>query len=409
MGLNQVLSNTYLSLVQLGKLLGSRATNPLFVSTSQTPLGYDAWGHSKTVTDYSLFHGMFTLEVPYEMWIEHIDTTEVSTFTNFTSNNGMLKCQGVNGQLNFLTSKRHPRYQPNKGHLYSSSMILPDASLPINQDFGISTPQSGIMFRVNNGLVYAVRRTYVSGAVSEIVEQIKVPSNIDLTKGNIFDIQMQWRGVGNIKFFINQKLVHTLKLLGTLDIISIFNPALPIYFAVDGEATMYCGCVDITSEGGKTENRQRGTADSDEMSISSTETLALLIRLPQEIVYEGNNVINTRDIALRRVSAYANDDSIARVYYTRDGSKFTGTAWSSQNAISTVEYSVNGDIAIDNLTAGLKKVATRRIPANDNILITNPDELAGEHYLTHGDYFLITIQAKNNTQGGATLEWGAEI
>ena len=52
---------------------------------------------------------------------------------------------------------------------------------------------------------------------------------------------------------------------------------------------------------------------------------------------------------------------------------------------------------------------TRRIPALGNVEITNPDAEVGDFYITHGDYLLITMKAKNATVGGASMEWGAEI
>ena len=74
-----------------------------------------------------------------------------------------------------------------------------------------------------------------------------------------------------------------------------------------------------------------------------------------------------------------------------------------------MQYSANGSIALPNGTANLKRINTKRIPANGNVELRNPDEQLGDFYLTHGDYLLVTMQAKNATQGGASMVWGAEI
>ena len=98
----------------------------------------DAWGRQKIINDHSMVHGVWTYEVSSRMWIERLDGSDIAIETNFTSENGMLKCIGADGELRYLHSRRHPRYQPNRGHLYSSSMILPDADLDVNQEFGLS-------------------------------------------------------------------------------------------------------------------------------------------------------------------------------------------------------------------------------------------------------------------------------
>ena len=379
------------------------------VDVNQNDLGVDAWGRNKTISDVSLFHGIFTFSVPREMWIEYVDMIEQSTFTNFTSSNGRLKIQGANGHTNFLMSKRHPRYQPNRGHLYSTAMILPDADLAVNQEFGLFHHQAGVFFRVNAGAIYACRRTLVDGVVVNYSEVITLPDGIDLTKGNVYDIQMQWRGVGNFKFFINLQLVHTMSMLGTLTELSAWNPALPISFQVDGLATMYCGCADVTSEGGQGENRQRGSIDSQEVSLSTQELPVLLLHCSNTISYNGTTVMNTRDIALRRISGYSDANTVVKMYYARDATKFTGTTFTNDDPEGFVKFAIDGAITLVGGTTGLDRELTRRIPANGNIEVVNPDDQLGDFYLTHGDYILVTMTAKNATLGGAAIEWGAEI
>lgn len=375
--------------------------------TGNSQLGLDAWGRQKSVTDKSLFHGMFTFDVPAAMWIEYDNDVESTSFTHATSVGGMLNISSAAGLKTTLLSKRHPRYQPNRGHLYATSMIVDSAATANNKDFGIFTSQNGVFFRVRSGELYAVRRTTINGVTTETEDLIE--HGADLTKGNVYDIQMQWRGVGNIFFFVNQELRLVLPLLGTLDSLSISNPALPIGFEVSEGDSMRCGCVDISSEGGESENRQRGDVDSGEVALSSTEIPVVALKLPNTITYNGNSTINTRDIALRRVMAWADAATTIKVYYTRTTSKFTGTTWTDNDTIGTAQYSIDGNIVLDNLTTNLRRIATSRVAANSNVEITNPDPDLGEYFLTSGDYLIVTMQAKANTIGGSAIEWGAEI
>ena len=384
--------------------IGERAVK---VSTGMNALGYDAWGRGKSVADFSIFHGMFTFNVPDSMWIEEVDAVEQTTKVNFTSVSGSLLCTGVAAQTNVLFSKRHPRYQPNRGYLYSSSMIVDTAANPINHDFGSFTETSGVFFRVNAGLLYAVLRTTINNVTTDNAQLITFAG--DLTKGNVFDIQAQWRGVGNIKFFINLESVYEFNHLGTLTNLSINNPAMPIAFSLNGLGSMRCGCVDISSEGGAKDTRQLGFTGTGEISLSNVEEAYLVLQVEKFLTYEGGQVRNTLDIALRRLSAFADDSTLYQAYYTRDATKFVGTTWSPVDSGSIGQMAaINGDIVIDNLL-GMTTIESRRIPTDSTIEISNPDEQYGDFYLTGGDYIVVTLKAKNVTLGGASLDWGTEI
>jgi hypothetical protein len=376
--------------------------------SNNKPYRQDAWGRNKMVLDYTLFHGLFTINVPDELWVEYFNGVERAK-TSFTSVSGGLVCQGSAGNVHTLMSKRHCKYQPNRGHLFSTAVIFPDALLNVDQEFGLFSDRVGVFFRVNQGVLYACKRTVINGVSQEMAEAITLPDGFDLTKGHVYDIQYQWRGVGNYYFYADLELVHTFNLLGTLTGISMSNPSLPITFRLNGLASMIVGCADVSSEGGSKQNRQRGSLDTEELSLSTAEIPVIAIRIPDTFLYNGVVEMNTRDIALRRITGYADDNTTMRVYYTRDATKFIGTTWTGYNTLNTLEYSVDGNVTIDNLTTNIKRIATARIGGNSTEKIENPDDEYGDFYVTHGDYLIVTMEAKNATIGGSSLEWGAEI
>lgn len=374
------------------------------LNTNKTPLGFDAWGRNKTITDFSLFHGVFTYNVPSTKWVKYENSLEVATSTQMTSNFGKLV---VNSGLNsaYIRSRRHPRYQPNRGHLYSSSCFLPSPQLLGERNFGIFTQENGVFFRLKNGVLYAVVRTK-NATVQEQQYLINVPDTCDLSKGNVYDIQMQWRGVGNIYFFINQQLVVSVDYLGTLDELSISNPALPIAFeSINGgdEVELYCGCADVTSEGGSRVVKQYRSVTSGETSLSVAEQPVIALTISETI----GGSINTRDIILQSLEGYCDGAALLRVYATRDSTAFTmGSPVSINDGFQTI--SLNGNVtAID--YAKMVKLHEKRIPAGGNAEIVNKSPDDTEFYITRGDYILVTIQAKNNTLGGATLAFGEEV
>jgi hypothetical protein len=77
-------------------------------------LGRDAWGKSKVTIDYSLFHGMFTYNVPLLTWYESINGVVTNPVpTNCVSVDGALEVSAGStlNDTTFLTSFRNPRYE----------------------------------------------------------------------------------------------------------------------------------------------------------------------------------------------------------------------------------------------------------------------------------------------------------
>ena len=201
------------------------------VEIAKNDLGYDAWGRSKAIKDDSIFHGMFTYNVPVSTWYEVINAVTSTTITNCTSVDGSLNIL-AGATLNddtYLRSYRNPRYEPNRGALYSTAGWITNPTGLMTREWGTFTDKSGVFFRLKSGgTLVGVIRTSVSGVPQEQEYALTVPAGVDLSKNNLFDIQYQWRGAGDYKWFINLEEVGSAELLGTLTSLSMFNPALPV-------------------------------------------------------------------------------------------------------------------------------------------------------------------------------------
>ena len=294
-------------------------------------INIDAWGNQKVTQEKSIIHGMFTNTIPADMWKESINDIEQSSFVNATSSQGLmfLTSNGILDDDVKLSTFRHPRYQPNRGHHYAISLFLPSPTALGQRDFGMFTAVSGVFFRLkSDGNLYAVRRAIIDSVVTDIEELINIPFNVDLEKGNIFDIQMQWRGVGNIIFFIGNPVtgvsqpVHEFRLLGVLDNLSLANPALPIAFKCTNQGedvTMKSGCVDVSTEGGDSdENKLYGsvgiTNESGQVSITGFNVPIIIAK--SLAIFNGTE--NTRDIQALLATGYSDQRSLLRVWVTRD-------------------------------------------------------------------------------------------
>jgi hypothetical protein len=369
----------------------------------------DAWGRQKIVFDHSLFHGVFTYDIPNVLWIEYFNGIEQPK-ANATSVNGMLKLVS-NGGSSFLMGKRHPRYQPNRGHLYSTAFNLDNATM-------------------TNGKLYAVVRTKIDGVVYEDRQPIsfKGLEEYDPSKGNIYDIQMQWRGVGGIKFFVNQKELYHFNYLGTLDELSVSNPALPASFECDNlgniragafapefgvcfewefntpqETQLRVGCVDITSEGGSDEGQQFVSIVGEELTISDAPILA--VRIPE--IFQGQ--MNTRDLQLHKIKAITDKKGTIGVYITRDTTSITtALTWQSINGgnIEALIPTSSGDITFDDTKA--LKIDVIPVQPGTNNFADNPNPDIVKFFLTHGDYLVLVGDGAQATMR-AIIQVGEEL
>jgi hypothetical protein len=369
----------------------------------------DSWGKQKISKDYSLFHGLFTYDVPSAMWIVEQDDVEVpnALSTRATSYLGMLQVESGSGKCR-VESKRHPRYQPNRGLQYASSILMPNPTADGIRKFGLITDdENGIYFKLIADGLYAC---LLNDGV-ETAHKIDIPwADFDLAKGNIYDIQAQWRGVGNVRFGIGNprtgevKEVYRFKLLGTLDKLSVRNPALSIGFYCENvtqSVVMQCGCVDVTAEGGGKEREQYGEASVAKTVSSGNPVIA--IRNPK---LAPNGKINTRDLKLSRIIIAADKKSTFKAYLTRDITSIVGGTWNPVSGNSFVEANTTMT-SID--TTKMAQFATFTVQANIPVERTNPSPESIDFYLVRGDYLIIECSSGATANSDTTIEFGVEI
>lgn len=386
-------------------------------------LSVDAWGRQKSVMDKSLFHGMFTFNVPVAKWYETINDVEQTTFTNCTSVDGALEIV-AGATLNddtYLRSFANPRYEPNRGVLYSTATIIENPSAAMVRRFGTFTAESGTFFELDNGLLYGVVRTTENSITTDdrfLIDHARW--NIDLSKGNVYDIQYQWRGVGNYVFFINLQEVRNSAYLGERTKLSMFNPALPIAFQSINEGDndiMRFGCVDVSTEGGSGNGSTYGslavpTATAD-LSMTGLNCPILVVHNKKTLA---SGQINTRDITALLLTAYSDSKGVIKVWYTRDTTAITlnDQSWADYGD-GHLEYiwfdepNVTTPISFDTAKA-VETFGARLLP---NVTYET-DPVFGDKTeigLYPGDYLIFTIHKDGGGPGnaGVTFEFMEKI
>ena len=375
------------------------ADNPLPISLTNQTLGLgdltaDAWGVQKMSLPYSLFHGMWTFDIPASMWFMYENGTQVYTSAVIVSSGGgaVLTTSAAKTAL-ILEGRVAPRYQPNRGHLFSTALWCPNKTKDGVREWGLRTTENGAFFRLKaDGKLYAVLRTNDADSHEELIDTSGI-SGFDVQKGNVYDIQYQWRGVGNYKFFINLQLVHTIANLGTLTALSVENPALPISFRctrTTQDVSMYIGCADLTSENGSSNDVQPNVAYAN-ISRNGTDVPVISIYNPLQI----NATTNTRTIYPSKITFSCDKKAIFKVWRHRDPALLTGETFVALGSGSFVQTdspdTVAGAVAATAATvAGMRLMDVINVQAAGAGAAQVPTELTNSS-MVRGDYLTVTV------------------
>lgn len=394
----------------------SNGTSTPRVSLGAGDLVNDAWGIQKTSLPHSLFHGLFTFDIPESQWFTYTNGTQVYGGTDVTSIHSManVKCSTTSTSV-ILESRECPRYQPNRGHLFSNALMAPFKDTDGTREWGLQTAENGVFFRMKKGGdLFAVRKSGGTQVTEELINTSRL-GGFDVEKGNIYDIQYQWRGVGNYNFFIGDpslgvsKLVHQFKLLGTLDELSMENPALPTShrcYGTSANCLLKIGCVDISSENGDDDRQEYMTITADSIAVT-TDTPVLCIRNP--LLQNGQT--NTRSANLVRINVTCSKIGTFKVWKLRDPSKITGATFANMKngSILDADSSIVGGTKASSVNlSGLTPIITIPVEAAVPRSVDNPFQSRILYYLVRGDYLVITCTAATAT-ASAVIEFGEEI
>jgi hypothetical protein len=398
-------------------------TRRLKVDSSESAMGFgdltaDAWGVQKVSLPFSLFHGMWTFDIPASMWFMYEDGVQVYTSTNIVSEDGAAKLDTTGKTSVLMESRETPRYQPNRGHLFSTAGWFPNKNRLGVRDFGLFTAENGVFFRLkSDGRLYAVLRKAGVETYEQLIDTSML-TGFDVEKNNIYDIQFQWRSAGNYKFFIGDpasgtsRLVHVIDNLGKRTSTTMDDPALPIAYRATNQGedvAMHIGCADVTSENGDLGIYQYESSFIDTRSVNGTNSPVLVIYNPLQI----NGRTNTRGLQLARISVACSKRAIFKVWTGRDPAAFTGGTLVTLNAGSFVQTDspskMPGAASVTAINTSLLRNITS-IPVEALVAreVNNPLREKITFPLVRGDYLAVTCTV-NAATADCVFEWGESI
>lgn len=169
-------------------------------------------------------------------------------------------------------TKLRGTYQPGKSLLTLMTFVLGETGSGITKRVGYFDEKNGLFLQCDDGVLSVVRRTYASGvAVDNGVLQDdwnidkldgtgKSGITLDFTKTQILLIDLEWLGVGRVRFgfVIDGKVyyIHELNNANILDVVYMSTPNLPVRYEITNDGTGLASslehiCSTVVSEGGQ--------------------------------------------------------------------------------------------------------------------------------------------------------------
>ena len=392
-------------------------TAPVFTGSGQ--LVSDAWGVQKISRTHSLFHGMWTFDIPPSMWFVYENGVQVYSSTRVTSVGGAARIAADSTvTLSKLESRECARYQPNRGHLLSTALWCPSKTASGVREWGLGSQKNRVNFRLkSDGLLYAVRRSDDVEIAEEPIDTSGLVG-FDVEKNNIYDIQFQWRGAGNYNFFIGNPatgtshLVHQFNLLGTLTSASIVNPAMPVFFSalrVGADVELFTACADVSSENGSRDTMQPFSAYAFTVNVNGTNFPVIAVRLPLQF----QSKTNTRTAVILRCVLVCSKKGTFRLWTTRDPAALTGATFAALGNGSIAQCdspdaASNAVRATSVTTTSLRGIASVPVEAAVPRHFVNSIPETFVLSLVRGDYLVITCTALAAT-ADVVVEWGEAV
>lgn len=276
-----------------GKSLGTQY-NPMIIEPPKyftTP-----FGELRTAPAHTLYDGTNIYKLDPLEW-GTLTTSGGAINYNTTSGLTSLSVTNANGDRAVIRTHTYFRYKAGHSLRIKLTVIHIDYG-QLNQvrRWGYFDDNNGVFFQLSGTTLSVVRRTSISGLpidnTSNQSEWIHDkldgtgPSGItlDITKNNIYEINLQWLSAGRIIFYVNGILVHTIICSNTLSEPSLRLASLPVEIEIINTNTSTASninfiCSSVSSDGnGASPKYSYSAYNSSIVSVGVTEIPILSIR-----------------------------------------------------------------------------------------------------------------------------------
>jgi len=311
----------------------------------------DSFGRLRTSQSLTLFDS-FTR---YEDKEKFFDVLSGSATSIADSASVELTVPATSGEYAYRESKRVFSYQPGKSLLHMASFTLEAPKTNLRQRVGYFGVDNGIFLELDNDVAsFAIRNKGQDTKISQTSWSIDKldgtgPSgfDIDLTKSQIFFTDIEWLGVGSVRFgfIINGQFVvcHIENHTNNITEPYMVTACLPVRYEIEntgttsGASTLKAICNTVISEAGYSLKGQPRSASlnlGEEKDLTSADTYYPIIAIRLKDTHRDGIVIPT-GVHLHGIAA----GGAAVVHYRIvKNATVTGGSWVSVGTNSNVVY-----------------------------------------------------------------------
>lgn len=329
----------------------------------------DAFGRERISSIFTIFDAKFHYSVNSLSWESIV--TAGGTATHVPAYAAVkMNITTASGDKIVRQSHRYFRYQPAKSWLIILTGIMGALKTNVRQRIGYFDTGNGVFFEQDGVNLKVVQRSSTSGSpVDTAITQANWnldglnsainplnPSGItlDMSKAQIFIIDLQWLGVGRVRFGFSIGgliyYVHEIKNANTLTVPYMTTATLPIRFELEATGTvgsgtdMYQICAAVMSEGGSIDDLGNVfSANNGITSISVTTRRPILSIRPAATF---NSLTNRVVITPETLELLAGSGTL--FYELVYNGALTGDAFATVDSKSAVE----ADVAATSIAGG---------------------------------------------------------
>ena len=314
-------------------------------------------------------------------------------------------------------------YQPGKSLQILQTFVLAPPKENLRQRVGYFTRENGIYLEQDGTDIYMVKRQNVTGEVLEVrVPQSdwnidvldgsgKTDIRLDLTKGQIMFIEIEWLGIGSVRtgFIINGVpiVVHRFDHSNLIDSVYMTTAALALRYELENTGPTSSAsvlkqvCASVTSNGGFFKSTTVTRALRESATVGTTYYPVVAIRLAPG---REDAVILPSSVDIFPTSTGDFDYGLVRL---RDGETVTGGTWVTQGSvqynISATSYT-GGEVLLDGFFGATNQAIT---PTTDGDVRNFAYQLGRTNAATPAsDVMVLAVKASTGTGTlKATLGW----
>lgn len=325
----------------------------------------DAFGRMRVSNPLTLFDSYHR----YQINDKFITSTSGTANTEYQINQSVVDMNvgTTSGDRVYRESKRVFAYQPGKSLLIMNTFVLNAQKTNVRQRVGYFNTENGIFFENDGTSNWLVLRSYVTGSVVETrIAQVNWNidkfdgtgqssqsahlgrGSLDITKSNIFWVDIEWLGVGDVRCgFVVDGLMHTAHIFHNDNINAstyMTTAILPIRYEIENTGTsnsvskMKQICSTVISEGGYT---LEGRARSVDIPITSPKDLPTAGTFTPVISIRLKHSFKDALVVLKDVDFFGLTNNTNYRYKIIIGGTLTGASFASASNDSSVEYDLS--------------------------------------------------------------------